>query len=990
MKRFSRSVLPIGVLLFGLVLSAVLSQLVLRAAVQDWRNRSEHRATQKFMTLQSWIEESYSTLSGLVALVENSADVDSGEFLNAVDGLEARTKVNFMPAKALLELGAAGWSTKFTSAAPDADAAYPQPNAPLAKLLQKTLTAAQKTPNEWFLSTPFLSTGSKQFSYVVMVPASRTQIAVVGVLGVQRMAETLLSADGSEGLSLELKVKPQDDSAAGVIKVSTGQDTTIHHSSSQTQSAHANLDLNWQFAATFDGGVDHRLGWSVGGASGLVSVLLALFMVGLQRQGLRTEQKVKDATAELANALQRAEGDALLKSQVSSLLLSLQRVDSYAELGQVFFSGTAALFELGQASLYRSDDAARRLTLCAGYAHQGEVAPLEQIEFGAGLVGQCALEKRVLLVNAPPPDYLSIRSALVTATPKTIVLIPVLSANRLLGVIELACLKSFGDDDQSLLERFLPMIGMSMEILARNESTQRLLNATQEQAAVLEKQRGEIEQLLKEQETIFQNAPHGIIYTGDGVMLRANRRVAEFFRTTADEIVGKPSETIYSSPEDFRRLGALVGPQLAAGKDVHLEWEFIRKDGTPFFAMISGQGIQLAGHARAAVWMFEDISERKETERNLADSRATVVALIESIPDLIFYKDPQGVYLGCNSAFGKLVGKPVAEITGRTDYDLFPHEVAEFFRGKDAEMLSSLMQQANEEWVDYPDGRRVMLDTLKTPFWDGEHKLLGILGISRDITERKQLEQSMKEDEARLRQILENSPAGVSINNEAGVPIFSNRRVAELLGISTQDLGKRNTREFWRNPPDREIFLEQIHRDGKVIDFKADFVRADGSPLTVLLSSMFIDVADGSNLVTWIYDVSDREKTESALRQANAEQTAIFETARVGIALTKDRIFVRCNPYIEQVFGYEPGELLGKSTRVLFPDDAGYAMIGQGMLAAFGRGETYRYEVEYVRKDGSRFMGRVHGSMVDFKDPSRGVVLMGEDITDERAAAAAR
>lgn len=600
--------------------------------------------------------------------------------------------------------------------------------------------------------------------------------------------------------------------------------------------------------------------WALPVGAGLVGLVVAFIFWNRRLQGEVAQRKAaQERSGQMADlATQREQ----LNAQIATVLLNLQRVDSYAELAQVFFSGTAALFEFGQASLYRVADGSRRLSLCAGYARLGEARPDPQIEFGAGLVGQCALEKRVLVIDAPPPDYLSVRSALGASVPRAIVLVPVLSSDRLLGVIELACLKSFGAENQSMLDRFLPMIAMSMEILARNENTQRLLNATQEQAAVLEKQRGEIEQLLKEQETIFQNAPHGIIYTGDGIMLRANRRVAEFFGTTVDELVGQPSETIYSSPDDFRRLGALVGPQLAAGKDVHLEWQFVRKDGTPFFAMISGQGIRLAGHTRAAVWMFEDISERKK------------------------------------------------------------------------------------------------------------------------------LEQSMKEDEARLRQILENSPAGVSINNEAGVPIFSNRRVAELLGISTQDLGKRNTKEFWGNQPDREIFLEQIHREGKVIDYKADFVRADGTPLTVLLSSMFIDVADGSNLVTWIYDISDREKTESALRQANAEQTAIFETARVGIALTKDRIFVRCNPYIEQVFGYEPGELLGKSTRVLFPDDAGYARIGQGMLAAFGRGETYRYEVEYMRKDGSRFMGRVHGSMVDFKDPSRGVVLMGEDITDERAAAA--
>jgi PAS domain S-box-containing protein len=598
--------------------------------------------------------------------------------------------------------------------------------------------------------------------------------------------------------------------------------------------------------------------WILPVGAGLLGAVVAVIFWNRRLKREIAERKAAELRSrELAELAAHREQ---LNIQVAEILLNLQRVGSYAELAQAFFSGTAALFELGQASLYRVDNASQCLSLCTGYARVGDTQADELIEFGVGLVGQCALEKRVLVINAPPPDYLSIRSALGTATPKTIVLVPVLSTDQLLGVIELACLKSFGEEDQSLLDRFLPMIAMSMEILARNQSTQRLLNATQEQAEVLEKQGGEIERLLKEQEGIFQNAPHGIIYTGDGIMLRANQRVADYFGTTIDQLVGQPSESIYSSIEDFRKLGSIVGPQLAAGKDVHLEWQFVRKDGSPFFAMISGQGIQLAGHARAAVWMFEDISERKK------------------------------------------------------------------------------------------------------------------------------LEQSMKDGETRLRQILENSPAGVSINNEAGVPTFSNRRVAELLGIPPEAVGKGNTRQWWRQPTDREAFLEQIRRDGRVVDYKADFVRTDGTVITVLLSSTFMEFSDGRQLVTWIYDISQREMSESALRQAIAEQTAIFETARIGIALTKDRIIVRCNPYIEQVFGYAPGELIGKSTRVMFPDDASYAEIGQGMLAAFGRGETFRYEVEYMRKDGSRFRGRVHGSMVDFKDPSRGVVLMGEDSSEEQRA----
>jgi len=126
----------------------------------------------------------------------------------------------------------------------------------------------------------------------------------------------------------------------------------------------------------------------------------------------------------------------------------------------------------------------------------------------------------------------------------------------------------------------------------------------------------------------------------------------------------------------------------------------------------------------------------------LETATSLVTNIRDSIPDLIFYKNEAGVYLGCNQAFCDLVGKKnETEIVGITDYELFDQELADFFRVKDAEMLKKNIPKRNDEWVTYPDGRKVQLDTLKTPFLDAEGLVIGILGISRDVTERKRLEE---------------------------------------------------------------------------------------------------------------------------------------------------------------------------------------------------------------------------------------------------------
>ena len=90
--------------------------------------------------------------------------------------------------------------------------------------------------------------------------------------------------------------------------------------------------------------------------------------------------------------------------------------------------------------------------------------------------------------------------------------------------------------------------------------------------------------------------------------------------------------------------------------------------------------------------------------------------------------------MGCNPPFAAFVGKTRDEIVGKTDYDLFDMKISDFFRHKDIEMLEQKLPRHNEEWVTYPDGKKVLLNTLKTPYWSGDGNLIGILGISRDIT----------------------------------------------------------------------------------------------------------------------------------------------------------------------------------------------------------------------------------------------------------------
>ncbi len=121
-----------------------------------------------------------------------------------------------------------------------------------------------------------------------------------------------------------------------------------------------------------------------------------------------------------------------------------------------------------------------------------------------------------------------------------------------------------------------------------------------------------------------------------------------------------------------------------------------------------------------------------ELYRNLyteiEENRAFLKALINSIPDIFFYKNSEGVYLNCNRAFEEYTGKPAAEIIGKNDLELFSAETAGQYREMDLEIMKSGRAMTSERIHKYPDGRHVYLETLKSPNYDAAGNINGITG----------------------------------------------------------------------------------------------------------------------------------------------------------------------------------------------------------------------------------------------------------------------
>jgi two-component system, sensor histidine kinase and response regulator len=151
---------------------------------------------------------------------------------------------------------------------------------------------------------------------------------------------------------------------------------------------------------------------------------------------------------------------------------------------------------------------------------------------------------------------------------------------------------------------------------------------------------------------------------------------------------------------------------------------------------LSLAGLLLAGMVFATLRIFP--------VRALRSHRATLDALINAIPYSIFYKSPDGRYLGCNAAFARIANTTPAAVANRTAVELFGPERGATIDRADQEMLRTMQPVHKEEQMVYRDGRVSLFQTVKAPFWDANGQLLGIMGVGHDITEQRRFEHEIQ------------------------------------------------------------------------------------------------------------------------------------------------------------------------------------------------------------------------------------------------------
>ncbi len=280
-------------------------------------------------------------------------------------------------------------------------------------------------------------------------------------------------------------------------------------------------------------------------------------------------------------------------------------------------------------------------------------------------------------------------------------------------------------------------------------------------------------------------------------------------------------------------------------------------------------------------------------------------AILDETTDSVFVKDLEGRYLMINAAGARYVGRPAEDIIGERDTELFPSKTARQITTHDREVMDSGVTQSHEAVLPVDGSPRVFLST-KTPYRDSQGKLIGLIGISRDITERKQAEQALRESEERLARILESAmDAIIIIDDHRIVHLFNAAAEAVFRCKATEARGQSFDR--FASGPLRTVLTRCLQAFGRAevrkpyvwIPDRLTAVRADGEVFPIEATISRVEMGRQRLFTIILRDINDRKEAEEELRKLQLENLYLHEEAKTNLHIDE---IVGDSPAIQKVF----------------------------------------------------------------------------------------
>ncbi len=351
-------------------------------------------------------------------------------------------------------------------------------------------------------------------------------------------------------------------------------------------------------------------------------------------------------------------------------------------------------------------------------------------------------------------------------------------------------------------------------------------------------------------------------------------------------------------PEDRGPALMVLQEAIATGESRTMEYRRRKKTGEWMWVRSTGKVVEYDADKRPLrmIGTHTDISEQKRSEEKLKESENLLHAVVESSGDAIFVKDLHGRYLLINKAGASLVGKPPEEILGKDDTSLFQPAEAVKVMADDKNVASFASSVIFEHVLTMANGQRIV-QVRKGPIIDAHGNVMGIYGISRDISENKKVENDLRSSETRFRAIIDNASDGIILADAETKGLrYSNPKICNLLGYNAQEL--RDLRL-----PDLLVQEEvlstitgfQTVADGKIQNSERLLKRKDGSLVRMNINSLRMELDGRPCLVGFFTDITERHLLEE--ERLKTHKLEALGTLAGGIAHD-------FNNLLQGVFGY--------------------------------------------------------------------------------------
>ena len=443
----------------------------------------------------------------------------------------------------------------------------------------------------------------------------------------------------------------------------------------------------------------------------------------------------------------------------------------------------------------------------------------------------------------------------------------------------------------------------------------------------------------------------------------------------------------YQPDGELSRAKAERMNRLGLEKGLHrFDWVHKRRDGSLFPVEVTLTPMDWMGKpSSCCIW--RDISERKRQEQQLRLSQFS----IDRATDAVYWLDPDGRVVHANPAACAMLGIPLTELIGKTVPEIDVNFTPELWR----EHWADLRQRGSirlESAQPRADGTVFPVEVSANYIrFEGQEYNCAIL---RDISGHKRILEALREREAdvkreaeRNRYLLQAATDGIHVVDGQGRIILANSAFANSLGYQVDEVLGLHVTDF------DEVFSPEHVADNmsdwlareEPITFETRHRRQNGETFEVEVTARRVMLDGRPVLFASSRDISERKRLEATLREKTDQLETIFEHATIGLALSENRIILRANQTLCDLFGYGAEELVGQTSARLFPSVAAYQQTAtREDLERLRSGEVLVREMPLRHKDGQDLWVRVAAKVVDPKAPTLQIISMVEDITARR------